>query len=398
MRTTTATKPASGAEAFAGMKVVDVDTHWTEPVDLWVKRAPASLRDKVPQVHMKDGEPWWFIDGRPFGKSQHSSCIRADGSKLHGMGFWDVGFDEIHAASHDVTARVRLMDEMGVHAQILYGNVLGFGNTKAQAFEPETRMACTKIFNDAGAEMQEQSGGRILPMALVPWWDMKEAVAEIRRCHAMGIRGINTNSDPQDVGLPDLNHEHWNPLWEVATELNMPINFHIGSSQTQNAWFGGTPWPSHGKDQKLAIGGAMMFFSNARILTNLIFSGVLEKFPKLKFVSVESGIGWIPYLLDSIDYQCEELAPESMSYLTMKPSDYFRRNIWACFWFERTAMRQMIDMVGVDNVMWESDFPHPVCLYPNSLDVTAKSLVDFSYEEKKKIMSTNAAHVYNLDL
>jgi predicted TIM-barrel fold metal-dependent hydrolase len=389
-------KSAVKSGPFAGLKVIDVDTHWTEPVDLWTSRATGKMKELVPQVHDKDGEAWWFIDGKPFGKSQHSSCVRKDGNKLHGMGFWDLKFDEVHEGAHEVKARLKVMDELGVYAQIVYPNILGFGNTKASAFSPDTRMACTTIYNDAAAELQANSNGRIFPMALVPWWDIKEAVKEIRRCHAMGMRGVNTNSDPQDAGMPDLNDRFWDPLWEVCTELNLPINFHIGSSQTQNSWFGGTPWPSHGKDQKLAIGGAMMFFSNARVLTNLIFSGVLERFPKLKFVSVESGIGWIPYLLDSLDYQCEELAPEAMSYLTMKPSDYFRRNIYACFWFERKGMKSMVDLVGVDNVMWETDFPHPVCLYPNSLDVTAKTLEGFSAPDTKKIMSTNAAGVYNI--
>ncbi|HEY3697315.1 amidohydrolase family protein [Phenylobacterium sp.] len=396
MTTLVSAKPASKPNPFAGLKVIDVDTHWTEPVDLWTSRATGAMKELVPQVREKDGEAWWFIDGKPFGKSQHSSCIMKDGAKLHGMGFWDLKFDEVHEGSHDVKARLKVMDDMGVYAQIVYPNVLGFGNTKASAFAPETRMAATTIYNDAAAEMQAASGGRMFPMALTPWWDIKAAVKEIRRCHAMGMRGINTNSDPQDAGMPDLNERFWDPLWEVCTELDLPINFHIGSSQTQNSWFGGTPWPSHGKDQKLAIGGAMMFFSNARVLTNLIFSGVLERFPKLKFVSVESGIGWIPYLLDSLDYQCEELAPESMSYLTMKPSDYFRRNIYACFWFERKGMREMVDLVGVDNVMWETDYPHPVCLYPNSLDVTAKTLERFTSAETKKIMSANAAGVYNI--
>jgi predicted TIM-barrel fold metal-dependent hydrolase len=388
-------KANTRTNAFAGVKVVDVDTHWSEPMDLWTSRAPSSLKDLVPQVHMKDGARWWYIDGKPFGPTQHSSALRKDGVKLLGMGFWDLKFEDVHESSHDIKARLEMMDATGIHAQIVYPNVLGFGNTRASEFSPAARLAATQIYNDAAAEMQEISGGRFLPMTLVPWWDINEAVKEIRRCHAMGLRGINTNSDPQEAGLPDLGDVFWDPMWEVCSELNLPINFHIGSSQSQNMWFGQAPWKSMGSDEKLVAGGTMLFAGNGKVITNIILSGLLERFPKLQFVSVESGIGWIPFLLESLDYSMTQV---NITSLSMSPTEYFRRNFSACFWFEKLNVRNVADLIGVDNIMWESDYPHPTCLFPDALEVAAESLAKFTPDEQRKILGGNAARIYNIPL
>ncbi len=352
------------ARPLAGYKVIDVDTHWSEPSDLWISRAPAAFRDIVPQVHMKDGLRWWYIDGKPFGPVHHSSAIRSDGEKLLGMDFWDLEWDEVHPGSHDVAARLAVMDQAGIQAQIVYPNVLGFGNTKAIDFSLQARLIASQIYNDAAAEMQEQSGNRLFPMIMTPWWDIDEAIKEIRRGHAMGLRGINTNSDPQDAGLPDLSQDYWNPLWETCIELDLPINFHIGSSQTQNMWYGKTPWPTLPKDPKLIVGGTMLFAGNCGVICNIVMSDLLDRYPALKFVSVESGIGWVPYLMDALDYGITQASWREGSHGSMKPSEYFRRNFSFCFWFEVEGLRHTVDRIGIDSVMWESDYPHPTCLFP----------------------------------
>jgi predicted TIM-barrel fold metal-dependent hydrolase len=384
----------AGMKAFADVKVVDVDTHWSEPMDLWTSRAPAALKDIVPQVHMKDGKRWWFIDGQPFGPVHHASAMRKNGEKVPGAGFWDIPFEDVHESSYDVMARVEMMDATGIWAQIVYPNVLGFGNAKAIAFSPQARLAATQIYNDACAEAQELSGGRFLPMTLVPWWDINEAVSEIRRCASMGLRGINTNPDPHESGMPDLGDEFWNPMWEACTELNMPINFHIGSSPNQFEWFGSAPWESLGADKKTLAGGTMLFSGNGKVITNIILSGLLDRFPKLQFVSVESGIGWVPFLLESLEYSLSEKKIPG----TMSPTDYFKRNFSACFWFEKRGVKAIADQIGVDNIMWESDYPHPTCLFPDALDSAAQSVQGFSDGDMRKIMGGNAARIYNLKL
>ena len=134
---------------------------------------------------------------------------------------------------------------------------------------------------------------------------------------------------------------------------------------------------------------------NAGVFANIIYSGVLERFPKLSFVSVESGVGWMPFLLDALDWEFSEVDPRAKQF-TMKPSDYFRRQIFACFWFETKAFRTALDVIGEDNIMFETDFPHPTCLYPKALDHAVHTLEGLTFETKRKLLSGNAARVYSI--
>jgi uncharacterized protein len=391
------TKAGAARDSLAGIKVIDVDTHLTEPHDLWTSRAPAKWKDRVPQVKMIDSKRQWVIDGdHPMAVANPSSVVKPAGVKARGIEFLKWEIEEVHPGSYDVGPRLKFMDGEGIFAQIIYPNLLGFGGQRAATLDPELRVLCTQIFNDAMAEIQEQSGNRIFPMALMPWWDIDIAVKETIRCHKMGLKGINTNSSPQDHKVPDLGEHHWDPLWEVCSDLNLPINFHIGSSTEGIDWFGKAPWPSQSVDRKIALGSTMLFMHNAQIFANIIYSGLLERFPKLKFVSVESGVGWMPFLMETLDYELEEAAPRTKKILTMKPSEYFKRNIYSCFWFEEQGLHNAIRAVGVDNIMFETDFPHPTCLYPNAMDHVAHTLEGLDFEAKRKLLSGNASRVYSI--
>ncbi|MBV1917170.1 MAG: amidohydrolase [Sphingomonadaceae bacterium] len=388
---------------FGGRKVVDVDTHLTEPHDLWTSRAPASIRDRVPQVKDVDGQRSWVIDGdlvinqgaRP------ASTIGRDGIKLPGLDFMDLSFDSCHPASHSTSDRVELMDATGIAAQVIYPNILGFGGQNAAKVDPELRLACIEIYNDAMAEMQQDSGQRIFPMALLPWWDVKQAVAEIERTQAMGLRGININSDPHNhtgldgEQLPSLDSEKWNPMWEACQALDLPINFHIGASDQMMDWFGDQAWPSIDQDIAMRIGSAMLFVNNGRVMMNIILSGMLDRYEKLNFVSVESGLGWIPFTLEALDSQYMEASPSSRK-LRKMPSEYFSSNFLSCFWFERKNLSKTIKELGAHTVMFETDFPHPTCLYP--IDDVDTAMGDLTEEEKVMVLSGNAERVYKLPI
>jgi uncharacterized protein len=388
---------AAGRDALAGIKVIDVDTHFTEPHDLWTSRAPAKWKERVPQVKIVDGKRQWIIDGdRPMSVANPSSVVKPDGAKARGIEFLKWEIEEVHPGSYDVKPRLKFMDGEGIWAQIIYPNLLGFGGLRAATLDPELRLLCTHIFNDAMAEIQQESGNRMFPMALMPWWDMEATLKEAQRCHKMGLKGINTNSSPHDHKVPDLGEPHWDPLWELCSDLNLPINFHIGSSTEGIDWFGKAPWPSQSVDRRIALGSTMLFMHNAQVFANIIYSGLLERFPKLKFVSVESGVGWMPFLLETLDYELEEAAPRAKKILTMKPSEYFKRNIYSCFWFEDQGLHNAIKAVGVDNIMFETDFPHPTCLYPNALERVAHTLEGLDFDTKRKLLSANASRVYSI--
>ena len=216
----------------------------------------------------------------------------------------------------------------------------------------------------------------------------------------MGLRGININADPQKKrdangsALPDLNNPAWDALWEICVDLNLPVNFHIGNSEDVTDWYGDQAWPSMDFERFGIIGSSMLFFNNSRVMANLLMGGLLDRFPELKFVSVESGVGWIPFLLESLDYQCTQVFERSK--LQRMPSDYFRTNIFACFWFERHDLSHMIKKVGVDNVLFETDFPHPTCLYP--IDNVEQAMKGLTSSEIQKVLSGNAAKLYNIEI
>jgi predicted TIM-barrel fold metal-dependent hydrolase len=325
--------------------------------------------------------------------------VKKDGSKWPGLEFIKHQFEEVHPASYSVCERLQIMDATGVTAQILYPNILGFGGQNAVKVDEELRLASVQIFNDAMAEIQTESEGRIFPMALIPWWDVKLAVKEIERAERLGLKGININSDPHTftladgTKLPDLSTKHWYPMWEACEALSLPVNFHIGASEQSMDWLGWQGWPGLPYDMRAALGGAMLFINNGRVMGNLILSGLLDRFTKLKFVSVESGIGWVPFLLEAIDWEYQETAANVRN-LERLPSEYFATNFYACFWFERRDLSRQIKAMGVDNVLFETDFPHPVCLYP--IDDIDQAMSGLTEAEKVKVLSGNAAKVYNL--
>jgi predicted TIM-barrel fold metal-dependent hydrolase len=380
--------------------IIDVDAHISEPHDLWTSRAPAALRDRVPRVAEVDGQRAWFVDGDvQISMSTPASVVRQDGSKSQGLEFIGWEIEDVHQASWDMKARVELLDHFGIYAQLLYPNVAGFGNQNFMKIEDDAlRQACAQIYNDAMAEIQSDSGGRLLPMALMPWWNIEQSVAEVERAVGLGLRGIVMCSDPDSVGLPDLADDAWTPFWEACNDTELPVNFHIGASETSFNMFGRAAWASMGLNRKLALGSASLFMENSRVIGNMLYSGILERYPKLRIVSVESGIGWIPFMLEALDYEWNETGSGSELDLPMPPSEYFKRQIFGCFWFEKVAPKSLIEAIGEDNLLFETDFPHPTCLYPNVKEYLAEVTSDWASTTRRKILQDNAAALYNVDL
>jgi predicted TIM-barrel fold metal-dependent hydrolase len=374
----------------------------TERHDLFTRRAPKGYEDKVPHVERINGVDMWVIEGKTFGKAGSGGTIDHQGNK-HAFrdsqgGSWGIG--DVHPAAWDAKERVRLMDELGIAAQVLYPNSIGIGGQNLyQSVEDKTVVRlCVELYNDAMAEVQAESGNRLLPMPIMPAWDIQACVEEAQRCAGMGYRGVNMTANPQDSGSPDLGDPAWDPFWEACAGLNLPVHFHIGASQTELTFFGTTYWPSQDTYVKPAIGGASLFLNNSRLLLNSAYSGMFDRHPDLKMVSVESGIGWVPFMLEAMDYELEENAPEWFGKLRKRPSEYFRDNWYATFWFEtgRGDLQHLIDAVGEDNVMFETDFPHPTCLHPDPVGKVREKVAALRPETQRKVMGGNAARLYRI--
>jgi predicted TIM-barrel fold metal-dependent hydrolase len=374
----------------------------TERHDLFTERAPKGFEDKVPHVELVDGEEMWVIEGTPFGRAGSGSTIDPAGVKhpfqSSMAGAWNI--EDSHPAAWDPKERIKLLDELGIDTQVLFPNAIGLGgqNLHNSIKDPSLVLLCLQLYNDAMAEIQEESGNRLLPMPIMPAWDIAACVAEATRCGEMGYRGVNMTADPQDSGSPDLGDPAWDPFWDVCAGLDLPVHFHIGASQTALNYYGTTFWPSQDDYVKPAIGGASLFQNNSRLLLNSAYSGMFDRNPNLKMVSVESGIGWVPFMLEAMDYELQENAPAWFDKLEKLPSEYFRDNWYATFWFEtgRGDLQHLIDTVGEDNVMFETDFPHPTCLHPNPLESVSGAVGSLRPETQRKVMGGNAVKLYRL--
>jgi predicted TIM-barrel fold metal-dependent hydrolase len=382
-------------DMLAGIKIIDVDTHVSEWPDLWTSRASAKMKPLMPRLTGTDKDRHWVIGEDHFLASRSANAaVMRDGSKTRGLEFFECENEQVHAGAYDVHARVKMMDEQGIHAQIAYPNVLGFGGQRAMQVDEAVRFESIRIFNDAMADMQKESRNRIFPMALLPWWDVEKSIAETERCLKLGLKGINISPDPHDHGLPTLGDRHWDPLWEACSANNVPVNFHIGASDTSTSWYFSSSWPDFSEKQKLAMGGMMLFISNLRVMANILMSRFLERHPTLNIVSVESGAGWIPYLLEALEYMSGEAGLD----YSPTPTEVFQRQIYACTFFERKNFVQTIRQVGAGNIMFETDFPHPACLFPDGLDYMTDAIAEMTHEERFKVFSGNAARVYNIDI
>jgi len=383
-----------------GTLVVDADSHFTEPPDLFTRVAPAEFLDRVPRVEQVDGVPHWVFDGHVLTQATMACVIGRNGQKASadlGLNQWVI--DDIHVGAYDPAVRLKVLDECGIDAQVIFPSTIGLGGQDLGMIDDAVLCKLViELYNDQMAEIQAESGNRLLPMPLMPAWDVDTCIAEAKRVAALGARGVNMTSDPQDLGAPDLANRAWDPFWETCTDLELPVHFHIGASVTSMGFYGQYPWESHPMDTKLAIGGTLLFIGNARVVTNLILSGIFDRFPDIDMVSVESGCGWIPFILEALDYEMSENAPDELKQMKKMPSEYFRSNMYATFWFEnnRNKLPDLIDAVGEDRILFETDFPHPTCLYPSPLDTVESKMATLPVGVRAKIMGENARALYRV--
>lgn len=378
--------------ALAGIKIVDCDTHITEAPDLFTSRAPAKFKDKAPYQKRVDGVDRWFVGDRNFG-SLGGNVIRADNNKLLGrLAFPKL--EEAHPGGHMTKERLQAMDDMGVWAQICYQNS---GVTQAGSLmslgDNELAVAIIKMYNDAAAERQEESGQRLFTLAHLPLWDQNELMAEAKRALDMGLKGFVLPDTPEKLGIPAFDQPYWADFLEMIEARGAPINFHLNAAINPNDLV----WESFGFEQKLSVVATMFSIGNAATLGNWMVSGLLDKYPKLKIGLIESGMGWVPFAVEALEHQFNEMLPNRADgKLQKRPWQYFRDHFFVTFWFEKIGPKMLLETIGVDNVLFETDFPHPTSLYPGVQEHIMETLGGYDHEVRKKVLQTNASRLYNL--
>ena len=377
---------------FEGIKIVDCDTHITEAPDLFTSRAPAALKDKVPYVKLDaDGVERWYVGDRNFG-SLGGNVIRKDNNKLLGrLAFPKL--DQAHPGGHLIKQRLQAMDDMGIYAQVAYQNS---GVTQAGSLmslgDPALALAIVQIYNDASAEIQAESGQRVFNMIHLPFWDKAEMEKELRRCIDMGLKGVVLPDTPERVGVPSFMNAYWDAVLEMCEATGTPLNFHLNSAVDPNT----LTWEGFEFEQTLSVVATMFSIGNAATLGNWMVSGRLDRHPKLKIGLIESGMGWVPFAIEALEHQFNEMLPRFSKTLQRRPWEYFRDQFMCSFWFEKVGPKLLLETIGFDNVMFETDFPHPTSLYPGVQEHLVDVFGGYDKSVAKKVLQDNPVRMYNL--
>lgn len=384
-------------------KVIDADSHLIEPADLWTSRLPTRYRDRAPRVvrHQETGVDEWFI-----------GSVKVLGAQKMAHAGWKEFFpsspstwEEADPGAWDPKARLRVMDEHGISAQLVYPNLIGFHPKAFLALGEEVATFCVQAYNDFLAEWCETDPRRLIPLAFLPFWDVDSCVSELNRCATLGFRGFNWGHKFDQVALPPMIDSHWDPVMALAQELAMPVSFHIGfgGSNTRNktGLQEGQTYDEYCID--LVRTTSLLFMGNASVIVDLCVGGLCERYPDLAFVSVESGFGYIPFLLQAMDWQYLNSEIAAVWKGQLLPSEYFRRQVYATFWFEADIERQ-IDLLP-DNLMFSTDYPHPTSLSPgpgsiagDARTVIVENLSGLSAEQLEKVLCDTAARIYKIDV
>jgi predicted TIM-barrel fold metal-dependent hydrolase len=368
-----------------------LDLPWMPP-DLFTSSASAALKDRMPFTKEGPDGPYWTCkNGQSFGLV---NGVGPAGQKfVPGMhhrvdvmaktGLYDDGKKGIRRVS-EPHLRIKDMDRDGVDAEVMYG-ILGAA-TRLNDHEAANEMF--RIYNDWLRDFCRHYPEREIGLACLPYGDIDAAVKEIHRVAKMGLRGLELSCS---WDMEPMWHPVWEPLWQAVNEVNLPLHFHTFPSTPASVREKATTALARRAALFQGVCGFQMNLVN--ILSAIIGSAVLERYPNLKISFGESGIGWIPYALDRMDFEWEDRFRDLG--LTMKPSDYWRRQCKATFQFDRIGT-QMIHEMGAETLMWASDYPHTDGVWPESSKYIEEQFGHLPADVVYKITCENAGKFYGL--
>ena len=377
---------------MAEYALFDADSHVSEPLNLWQERLPAKYRDKAPRMLKEhEGKPgaWWLIEE---GREPHNVILGFGANKtLEELQQFLKGFSYAgaHRGGWDPAQRVKDMDQDGVTGDVLY-TTLGFRMFWIR--DAGFQRACFQVYNDWLAEFCSYSPKRLKGLGLISLYDPKQGAEDLEECAKKGLAGGLIWASPPDE-LPFYS-EVYNSFWKAAQELRMPLSLH------EFAGFERIYWESTA--EKRTVANAVASHEVETTFATFILSGILERFPRLKIISAELNCGWLAYFLHRMDRAFDSRGVRLQgspfpTKLTMKPSEYFRRQLYATFIDDPYGLAHR-DEIGVDNLLWSSDFPHSATFWPHSREKIAEDFQGIGAEDKRKILSENVAKLYGFEV
>ncbi|HJU28747.1 MAG TPA: amidohydrolase family protein [Candidatus Binataceae bacterium] len=363
-------------------RVISADSHMTEPGDLWVQRLDRKYRDNAPRVvknERESGPAYLFV-----GPGIHPLAVAA--AFAAGKGGEELrehmkhGYEAARPSGWDPVERLKDQDLDGVVSEVLYSTL---GIVIFNMKDIELQLACLRAYNDWLAEFCAHSPKRLVGVGLYSLAALPD-VSEIERCAKKGLKGVLIlASDSNDLPYSD---ERFDPLWRTCSELSMPISLHKPLVSGMPL----TPAMPTAADLQIHVIHVV-----EQCITRLVYGGVFERFPKLRVVSAENDVGWIPNWVNRLDHVHSKVA--NARRLPLKPSDYVRRNVWATFQDDPLGPATW-QFFGERNYMWASDFPHADSTFPNSLKVIDGNFAGVPAEITRRIVFDNANELYQMGL
>lgn len=364
-----------------------VDDHIIEHARVWADRVPAKYKDLAPHVVEEDGREYWVYEDR---KHPTMGLNAVAGTPRETWGMDPKRFADMHPACYDPKARAEVMYSQGIYASVNFPSLAGFGGNQFATFK-DKKLAdvCVRAWNDF--LIDEWCGAApdlFVPMIICHTWDPQLAAKEIQRCVAKGAKALCFLEDPRMAGHPGWHTDHWDPLLAVCQETDIPICMHIGGA--------GDPAQQLDPSAPALVGIAAAFTISAQCAVNMMVSPVCEKFPDIKLVWSEGGIGWIPAAIERADRQWERHAAWSWT-PELRPSDIAKRNMYFCMIEEPMGLQYRYDY-DVEHIVWESDFPHADTPYPDTQQNADEVFAGVPKEEVELITHLNAEKLFNWEL
>lgn len=390
--------------------IVSVDDHVVEPPGVWVDRMPRHLVDAAPHIETSDDGEAWVFGAKVKPISFQGGRLFTEESGLRDFIDTPRFYRDMRPGSYDPVERAKDLDRVGIAASACFPSFPRFcGQEFLECEDRELGLLCVRAYNDWLIE--EWSGaapGRFIPLVIIPLWDPQLAAAEIERCAAAGAKGITFPENPHPLGLPSIHalDRHWDPVFRAAEETGLPLCTHVGSSSRV---------PRTAPDSPVLVTAATAGVNAQLTLADWLFSGIFLRFPRLKLCLSEGGIGWMPYILERVDFtmvrrgeQAREGVDIGYSGFEYTPGywdpalvdvpliELFRHHVYGCF-IEDPHGVASIRSIGVNNVMLECDYPHADSSWPHTSQVVEEQLGALTDRERHLVERGNAERVFNLD-
>ncbi len=389
-------------------KIISADDHVIEPAHVWQDRMPSKHKELAPKIviapqgemTLNDGvwletpgtgdkmAAWWHFESKRYQIKQMVACPGIPPEEVTMEG---VTYDDIAPGCYDPIARLADMDINHVEASLCFPNYPRFcGQLFSEADDLELGLLCVQAYNDWMIdEWCGSSGGRLIPLCIVPLWDAELAAKEIYRVAEKGCRAVAWSELPAWLGRPGLHGDFWDPFLKACEETQTVICMHIGS---------GTKTVQTSPEAPTVVTANLIVCNSAASMIDWIFSGKFEQFPNLKLLYAESQIGWIPYFIERADdtWRTHQWA-QGEKRIPKPPSHYYKKHVYSCF-FKDTVGIDLLDRIGEDNVLFETDYPHQDGTFPNTLAIAEELFGHLEQETIDKIARNNAIKLFGLTI